>query len=86
MQCIEAPTIKEKKKLLGAPGLRGEISRDLVTQMYSFKQRPDRAFYTYVAKCLIKKYPFMRDNGVNVSGYVSIFSYSGSIVYGCIQY
>ena len=50
MQCIEAPTIDEKRKLLGTPGLRGEICRDLVTQMYSFKKRPDRAFCTYVRK------------------------------------
>lgn len=72
MQCIDAPTIDEKKKLLGTPGLRGEICRDLVTQMYSFKQRPNRAFCTFVAKSLIKKYPFMRDSGVTVSGYVSV--------------
>lgn len=84
MQCIEAPTIEEKKKLLGAPGLRGEISWFSYSNV--FIQAADRAFCTYVAKCLIKKYPFMQDDGVNVSGYVSIFTYSGSIVYGCIQY
>ena len=70
MACIQAPSIEEKKKNLTV-SIRGEISRDLVTQMYAFKQKPDRSFCTYVAKCLVKKYPFMMDTGRNVSGYVS---------------
>ena len=70
MACIQAPSIEEKKKNLTV-SVRGEISRDLVTQMYAFKQKPDRSFCTYVAKCLVKKYPFMMDTGRNVSGYVS---------------
>ena len=35
--------------------------------MYAFRQKPDRAFCTYVAKCLVKKYPFLRDVGPNFS-------------------
>ena len=70
MQCINAPTPAEQKKLL-THSLRGEISRDLVTQMHAFKSKPDRAFCTTVAKLLVKKYSFMKDAGKNVSGYVS---------------
>ena len=70
MQCINASTTAEQKKLL-THSLRGEIARDLVTQMHSFKSKPDRAFCTTVAKLLVKKYPFMKDAGKNVSGYVS---------------
>ena len=70
MSCIKAPTVDEQKKMLTTT-VRNEISRDLVTQMYSQKQRPDRAFCTLVAKSLVKKYPFMIDTGKNVSGYVS---------------
>ena len=70
MQCINAPTQSDKKKLLTA-SVRGEISRDLVTQMHAYKAKPDRAFCTTVAKLLVKKYPFMNDVGQNVSGYVS---------------
>ena len=70
MTCIQAPTLEEQKKLLTS-SVRGEISRDLVTQMHAFKTKPDRAFCTLVAKSLVKKYPFMKDSGRNVSGYVS---------------
>ena len=51
MQCINAPTPAEQKKLL-THSLRGEISRDVVTQMHAFKSKPDRAFCTTVAKLL----------------------------------
>ena len=70
MQCINASSPADQKKLLTA-SLRGEIARDLVTQMHAFKAKPDRAFCTMVAKSLVRKYPFMRDAGQNVSGYVS---------------
>ena len=71
MACIQASSIEEKKKNLTV-SVRGEICCDLVTQMYAFKQKPDRSFCTYVAKCLVKKHPFMMDTGRNVSGYVSL--------------
>ena len=44
--------------------------RDLVTQMHAYKAKPDTAFCTTVAKLLMKMYPFMKDVGQNVSGYV----------------
>ena len=43
---------------------------DLVTQMYSYYTKPDKAVVTDVAKKLVQKYPFMRDDGPKVSGYV----------------
>ena len=70
MQCINATTPGEQKKLLTS-SVRGELSCDLVTQMHAFKAKPDRAFCTTVAKLLVKKYPFVKDAGKNVSGYVS---------------
>lgn len=72
MMCIKAPTPEQKQKLL-TPAVRNEVCWDVVTQMYAFNQRLDRAFCTLVAKCLVKKYPFMRDSGKNVSGYEFIF-------------
>ena len=44
---------------------------DLVTQMFTFKANPDRTFCSIVAKKVIKAYPFMKDCGNAVSGYVS---------------
>lgn len=70
MECINAPSDAEKKKYLTS-SIRGEISRDLVTQMHAFMAKPDRPFCTSVAKSLIRKYPFMKDAGKSVSGYVS---------------
>lgn len=70
MQCISASTPAEQKKLLTS-SVKGEIARDLVTQMHAFKAKPDRAFCTTVAKLLVKKYSFMKDAGRNVSGYES---------------
>ena len=49
MQCINAPTPGEQKKLLTS-SVRGELSRDLVTHMHAFKAKPDRAFCTTVAE------------------------------------
>ena len=86
MACIQAPSIEERKKHLTV-SIRGEISRDLVTQMYAFKQKPDRSFCTYVAKCLVKKHPFMRDTGKNVSGYVSLhITYNSYRYFVCSVY
>ena len=69
MACIRAATEEQKKML--TPAIRNKIVCDLVTQMYAIKLKPDRAFCTLVSKSLIKKYPFMKDTGDNVSGYVS---------------
>lgn len=62
---------EEDKKLGLTAAVRNEIVRDLVTQMYAYNAKPDRAFCTKVAKLLIKKYSYMKDVGTNVSGYVS---------------
>ena len=70
MDCISATSLEEQKRRL-TPTIRGEISRDLVTQMHAFKSKPDRAFCTLAAKSLVKRYPFMKDTGKGVSGYVS---------------
>lgn len=70
MSCIRATDEEEQKKML-TPSIRNEIVRDLVTQMYTVKPKPDRAFCTLVAKSLMQKYTFMKDTGPNVCGYVS---------------
>ena len=54
-----------------SPPVRNEIVRDLVTQMFSFRVKPDTAFCTQAARKLVLKYKFMRDVGSGVSGYVS---------------
>ena len=54
-----------------APDIRNEISRDLVTHMYGFVEKPTSHFCKFVAQRLILKYPFMKD-GLG-TGYVSIF-------------
>ena len=43
MECINATSLEEQKRRL-TPTVRGEISRDLVTQMHAFKTKPDRSF------------------------------------------
>ena len=70
MGCIRAGSTEDQKKML-TPSIRNEIVRDLVSQMYAVKLKPDRAFCTLVAKSLVKKYQFLKDTGENVSGYVS---------------
>lgn len=70
MACITAKSVEDQKKLLTV-SIRNEIVRDLVTQMYAFKPKPDRAYCSTVAKELVKKYPFMKDSGMSVTGYVS---------------
>lgn len=64
------PSLEEQKRML-VPAIRNEIVRDLVTQMYLCYTKPDKAAVTDVAKKLVQKYPFMRDDGPQVSGYVS---------------
>lgn len=70
MACIKAKSVEEQKKLLTV-SIRNEVVHDLVTQMYAFRPKPDRAYCTTVAKELVKKYPFMKDSGTSVTGYVS---------------
>ena len=70
MSCIRGQTLEEQKRML-VPTIRNEVVRDLVTQMYSYYTKPDKAAVTEVAKKLVQKYPFMRDDGPQVSGYVS---------------
>lgn len=73
MSCISASSEEEMCQLL-TMSIRNEIVRDLVTQMYAIKTKPDRALCTSVAKSLVKKYPLLKDSGKNVSGFVSTSS------------
>jgi len=73
MACIQAPTLEEQKRKL-VPSIRNEIVRDLVTQMYAFWPRPNKDVIERVAKMLVQRYPFMRDQGAHVTGYVSMTS------------
>ena len=70
MSCLSASNEDEMRRLL-TTSIRNEIVRDLVTQMFAIQGKPDRAFCTTVAKSLVKKYPLLKDNGRNVTGYVS---------------
>ena len=49
-----------------------EVIRVLAMQMFRYTMKPNKVFCKEVAKTLVKKYPFMRDKGEKVSGYVSI--------------
>ena len=42
---------------------------DLVTQVFAPQTKPNIAFWTTVAKALVKKYPLLNDKGKNVAGY-----------------
>lgn len=70
MACIQQPTDEERKMQL-TPKIRNEIVRDLVVSMFSFQQKPNKTFIEQAARLLVKKYPFLKDVGQNVSGYVS---------------
>ena len=70
MVCIQQPT-DEARKMQLTPTIRNEIVRDLVVSMFSFQQKPNKAFVEQAARLLVKKYPFLKDVGQNVSGYVS---------------
>lgn len=70
MGCIQQPTDEERKRHL-TPKIRNEIVQDLVVSMFSFQQKPKKCFIEQVARQLVKKYPFLKDVGQNVSGYVS---------------
>ena len=71
MDCINATPEEEQRKLL-TPEVRNSLVRDLVTTMYAFVPMPKKQLCTQAAKMLVKKYPFMKDHGRSVSGYVSL--------------
>ena len=71
MECINAQAESEACKLL-TPTIRNEIVRDLMSQMYVLWPKPSRANCSLVAKKLVHKYPFMKDKGEGITGYVSI--------------
>ena len=70
MACIQQPTEEEQRHALKPP-VRNEIVRVLATQIFCIDPKPKRDLITAVAKNLTKKYPFMKDVGEKVSGYVS---------------
>ena len=70
MYAINGEGDAEQRKRL-SPTLRKEIVRDLVSTMYAHMSQPNKEFCTQVAKQLVHRYPFMRDVGTNVTGYVS---------------
>ena len=74
MECIQQPTLEERKHALTA-SVRNEITRALSAHMFTHNSKPSKIFCTDVAKMLIKKYPFMRDTGTKESGYVSHENY-----------
>ena len=82
MASINATTEEEKKVCL-TTAVQNELVGDLVTQMYAHNAKPDRAFCTLVAKSLVKKYPYMKNVGTNVSGYVSQKSFDVKAIRSC---
>ena len=48
------------------PDVRNEISRDLVTHVFGFTEKPTSQFCKMVAQRLVSKYPFMRDAHVSI--------------------
>lgn len=80
MQCLQRDTDEERRLELDT-SRRNEVVRDLVTQMFAFDPKPNSAFAAVVAKKLVRKYPFMKDIGDKVSGYVSLVCACG--VCGC---
>ena len=70
MYCLQQPSLDEQQRAL-TPQIRNEIVRDMAVSMFSFQQKPNKAFISQAARSLVKKYPFLKDVGQNVSGYVS---------------
>ena len=70
MHCISRETEEERRLELDT-SIRNEIVRDLVTQMFAMDPKPSSSFATDVARKLVRKYPFMKDVGPKVSGFVS---------------
>lgn len=73
MACINQPNEDLQRRAL-TPSICNEIVRDLVVQMYVYAVKPRRAFCTKAAEMLVKTYPFMRDTGTKISGYVSLLA------------
>lgn len=71
MNCIQKETEEQQQQAL-IPTIRNEIVRDLVAQIFFHNPKPQKEFCTNVAQLLVRKYPFMRDIGHKVSGYVSL--------------
>lgn len=60
-------------------GIPSEISWDLVTQMYSCNQRPDRAYCTFVAKSLSRSIPLWKTPLIKMwqfSAHCSVVAYN----------
>lgn len=72
MYAISGKEESEQRKRL-TPDVRNAIVRDLVTTMFAYMNKPNKEFCTKVAKKLVLKYSFMKDVGIGVSGYVSIY-------------
>ena len=70
MHCISQHTDEDERKHL-TTSVRNEIVRVLSVQMFCYAPKPRKEFCTHVAQMLVKKYPFMKDAGERVSGYVS---------------
>lgn len=68
--CIDMPSDEDRGRAMG-PLIRNEVVRVLATQMFCYTMKPSKVFCTEVSKMLVKKYPFMKDKGERVSGYVS---------------
>ena len=47
--------------------VRNEISRDLITLLYSYEQNPGVSHCKRVAAMLVANYPFMSDSGLNIT-------------------
>ena len=72
MYAINGKEESEQRKRL-TPDVRNAIVHDLVTTMFAYVNKPNKEFCTKVAKKLVLKYSFMKDVGIGVSGYVSMY-------------
>ena len=82
MDCIKQASDGDQLSCL-TPSIRNQIVRILVDQMhmFAFDPKPKKQFATDVAQQLIKKYPFLKESGQCVSGYVSL-----SMCIVCLHY
>ena len=70
--CIASKTLTDNA--------RQEIKRTLVSQLFARSSRPDRSDCDQIARKLILKYPFMKDDLGN--GYVSLLLDNGCLYLG----
>ena len=75
MECFNQSSNDERRKML-TPELRNEISRALVTHMFSYNANPRKELCSKAAKMLVKKYVFLKDVGEHSSGFVSYFMHT----------